>query len=63
MALLLLGLVKIIAGGGAVSVAGVAVLVWGFEGRCGRFDLYHCSASGCDLNFLNLAPGNPWMWG
>ena len=37
----------------------VAVVVFGFPGRCGRLDLYHRSASGRDLNFLNLAPENP----
>ena len=56
----LLELVKMILGGGAVNVLGVAAVVCGFPGRCGRLELYHRSASGCVLNFLNLAPGNPW---
>ena len=38
----------------------VAIVAFWLAGRCGRLDLYHCSASGSVLNFLNLAPGNPW---
>lgn len=60
MAPVLLELVKMMLGDGAVNVLGVAAVVCGFPGRCGRLELYHRSASGCVLNFLNLAPGNPW---
>ena len=44
----------------AVDVLGVVVVGRGFVGPRGRLVLYHCSASGCVLNFLNLAPGKPW---
>ena len=63
MAAVLLGLVKMTLGDAIVDVEGVAAVVCGFTARRGRFDLYHWSASGCVLNFLNLAPGNPWTSG
>ena len=43
-----------------MDVLDVATVGRGFVGDCGRLSLYHCSASGFVLNFLNLAPGYPW---
>ena len=58
----LLELVETMLGGVTVDIEGVAVVVCGFAGYCRRLDLYHRSASGSVLNFLNLAPGNPWTY-
>ena len=56
---MLLELVETMLMGVTVDVERVAVVVCGLAGRRGRLDLYHWSASGSVLNFLNLAPGNP----
>ena len=55
----LLELVKTTLGDDTAGAVGVAVVICGFAGCCGRLDLYQCSASGLVLNFLNFAPGNP----
>lgn len=43
-----------------VGDVGVAVVARCFGEDGGRLDLYHFSASGSVLNFLNLAPAYPW---
>lgn len=58
----LLGLVGTALKEATVDVAGDEVVDCGLAGFCGRLALYHCSASGSVLNFLNLAPGNPWTY-
>ena len=50
---------KVTLGEDTVDVLGVGIVACGFRGRSGRLSLYHCSASGFVLNFLNLAPGYP----
>ena len=58
----LLGLVGTALKEATVDVVGDEVVDCGLAGFCGRLALYHCSASGSVLNFLNLAPGNPWTY-
>ena len=53
----LLGLVKTVVEEGAANGLNAEPV----EG-CGRLAVYHCSASGFVLNFLNLAPGYPWTY-